>query len=152
MEAVAGQIYKHFKGDLYKVITRAIHSETGEELVVYQALYDESKVYARPYDMFVSKVDKNKYPDVEAEYRFTPFDEKQTNIDPKVLDFLDASEFVDKLRILQDMRGAVTNDMVNTMAFSIDTELNDGSAEERLEELIGCVALRAKFESGRLRS
>lgn len=149
MEVIVGQIYQHFKGDLYRVITEAVHSETGEKLVVYQALYDESKVYARPYEMFVSKVDKAKYPEVDAEFRFTPVREEEMNIDPRVLAFLDADEFNDKLRILIDMKGNVTNDMVNTMAFSIDTELNDGSAEQRLEELIGCVSLRAKFESGR---
>lgn len=149
MEVIVGQIYQHFKGDLYRVITKAVHSETGEELVVYQALYDESKVYARPYEMFVSKVDKAKYPEVDVEYRFTPVKEEEMNIDPRVLAFLDAEEYSDKLRILIDMRGNVTNDMVNTMAYSIDTELNDASAEERLEELIGCVTLKVKFESGR---
>lgn len=63
-------IYKHFKGDLYLIEDIAIHSETKEKMVIYRALYEDSKLYARPYDMFISKVDKNKYPNVIQEYRF----------------------------------------------------------------------------------
>ena len=63
-------IYKHFKGDYYLVEDVAIHSETMEQFVVYRQLYGENKLYVRSYDMFLSKVDKEKYPDVEQEYRF----------------------------------------------------------------------------------
>lgn len=64
-----GVVYRHFKGKLYKVLSIAEHSETGESLVVYKAIHDE-KVYVRPLWMFASKVDKEKYPKVEQEYRF----------------------------------------------------------------------------------
>ncbi len=69
-EVQLNQIYRHFKGREYKTLHIAIHSETREKLVIYQALYGDMGIYARPYDMFNSKVDKEKYPDVKQLYRF----------------------------------------------------------------------------------
>lgn len=63
-------IYRHFKGDFYIVEDIAICSETLKKMVIYRQLYGECKLYVRPLDMFLEKVDKIKYPNCEQEYRF----------------------------------------------------------------------------------
>lgn len=64
------RIYKHFKGDLYLVTDIAIDSETNKKVVIYRALYGENTLYVREYDMFLSEVDHEKYPDIKQKYRF----------------------------------------------------------------------------------
>ena len=85
MEVIKGRIYKHFKGDYYLVEDVVYHSETKEQMVLYKALYGNGLRYVRPYEMFLSKVDKNKYPDVNQEYRFQlqEIESKAGFIEPK---------------------------------------------------------------------
>lgn len=195
---VSQQIYRHFKGNLYRIVTLARHSETNEELVVYQALYGDYQVYARPLDMFMERVDRNKYPDASQEYRFelqqeliqTPVqdrkaeviqDEEQTreqtkeqievqteekpeasaempeqdqeelNIDPLVLEFLDADSYEERLNILAALHHRITDEMINTMAVSVDLEIEEGDTQERYEELKNCLLTLERFECNRLR-
>ncbi len=74
-----GDIVKHFKRELvspdspeytYKILAFASHTETDEKLVIYQALYAPYETYARPYNMFMGEVNKEKYPEIKQKYRF----------------------------------------------------------------------------------
>ena len=81
-----GDIVQHFKREtlsdeerdrkvyLYEIVGIAVHSETREEMMVYRALYGDRRTYVRPLDMFIGKVDREKYPDIRQEYRFELFE------------------------------------------------------------------------------
>lgn len=83
-ELKCGRLVQHFKRELmseeerksaptkytYEIVGTAMHTETEEQLVIYRALYGDMKMYARPVDMFLSEVDREKYPDVKQKFRF----------------------------------------------------------------------------------
>ncbi len=74
-------IYRHYKGDLYLVEDIATHSETGEEMVIYRGLYDDSPLWARPKSLFLNKLDTKKAQEFGQEYRFELQDIKSVRKD-----------------------------------------------------------------------
>lgn len=64
------RVYRHFKGDYYLVEDLAKDSETGKDFVVYRKLYGDGSLWIRPLEMFLSEVDREKYPDCPQKYRF----------------------------------------------------------------------------------
>ena len=223
------EIYRHFKGNLYQIITVANHSETGEQLVIYQALYGDYKVYARELSMFTSLVDREKYPNATQEYRFelqpigsaaehiekvTPWvepahneatlvntvkeeankveegkpevakaevtsteenkteatktevdktketktdtsneaaSEEEANLDPMLLQFLDADGYEEKLNVLAALHHRITQDMITIMAVASDVEVAEGELEERYAQLRNCLLTLEKYECNRMR-
>ena len=65
-----GRVYRHFKGDYYLVEALARDSETNEPCVIYRKLYGDGGLWVRPLDMFLSPVDREKYPAAGQTYRF----------------------------------------------------------------------------------
>ena len=190
-----GQFYRHFKNRLYQVVAVAEHSETGERMVVYQALYGEYRVYARPYEMFVSEVDHEKYPQANQKYRFElvkPADgqkesqnqevpklgygqsdvqepaaeraEEQTDtqvsapekteegtVNPLLLEFLDADTLEDKMHIMIFGRNQMDDNLLNSIAISLDLVVEEKSTEEKYDEILNCLSMMERFECNRLR-
>lgn len=77
--------------------------------------------------------------------------EEQINIDPLVLEFLDANTYEQRLNILTSLRNRITDEMINTMAVAVDLEIKEGDVEDRYEELRNCLLTFEKFECNRLR-
>ena len=195
------EMYRHFKGNIYQIRCLAKHSETGEMMVVYQAMYDTFQIYVRPLAMFMEEVDVEKYPDARQQYRFEllqdselvsgsqaaeetisrlqaveetisglqaveePVEEsnegsggtenaeemQQLNIDPLVMEFLEADTYEQRLNILAALRSRITDEMINTMSMAVDLEIKEGDVEERYEELRNCLLTFEKYECNRLR-
>lgn len=178
------EMYRHFKGKQYQIRCLAKHSETGELMVVYQAMYEPFETYVRPLSMFMDEVDRTKYPDAGQKYRFALLGEEeeefeagkaqpaadsekaagrsagendsaeageQLNIDPLVLEFLDAGSYEERLTILDSLHNRITDDMINTMAVSVDLEIKEGEIEDRYAELRNCLRTFEKYECNRLR-
>ncbi|MDO5381756.1 MAG: DUF1653 domain-containing protein [Eubacteriales bacterium] len=191
---VIGGFYRHFKNKMYQVKGTAIHSESKEKMVIYQGLYGAYETYVRPYDMFLSEVDHEKYPEVFQKYRFELVDivtgqsleadsmessqqMAEVRVDfgepvkteedfnkpvvtngtdsgdnSKLVRFLDASEYKDKLDILTSMRNELTDDIIDVMAESIEVAVNPGTIDERYDSLRKCLLAHTKYEGTRLRS
>ena len=161
-------------------------------MVIYQAMYGDFKVYARPLDMFMEKVDKQKYPEVKQEYRFEKMElaekvyeepvevkampvensqpvkemctpapqaqkevqqetEEELQLDPLLLDFLDADTYEEKLNILAALHSRITDDMITTMAIASDVEVAEGDLEVRYSQLKNCLLTLDRYEINRVR-
>lgn len=172
-QLVIGGFYRHFKDKLYQVKGTAIHSETKEKMVIYQGLYGSYEMYVRPYDMFLSEVDHIKYPDVVQKYRFelidiktgksleADYEENNQNMesekseeseeDSKLIRFLDAYDYKEKLDILTSMRGELNDGIIDIMAESIEVAVPEGDITDRYNSLRKCLMAHTKYEGLRLR-
>ena len=183
-EVRQGQFYRHFKNRLYQIVAVAEHSETGEQMVVYQALYGDYRVYVRPYEMFVSEVDHEKYPDVSQKYRFelveftrkedgqenrqetaredpaeeevqkkqpVPRTDEMDQVDPVLLEFLDADTLEEKMHILAYNRNRMTEGLLNSIAISLDLVVEKKGIQAQYDEIMNCLGTMERFECNRMR-
>lgn len=183
-----GQFYRHFKDRLYQIVAVAEHSETGEKMVVYQALYGDYRIYVRPYEMFVSEVDHVKYPDVKQKYRFElvefsgeaegedigtqplkkpekkeektadelavlkePAESAEGEVNPILLEFLDAETLEEKMHIMVYYRNRMDENLLNSIAISLDLVVEKKNIQEKYDEILNCLSMMEKFECNRYR-
>ncbi len=69
-EVVVHGIYRHYKGNYYIVESISTHTETGEKMVNYRALYGDHMLWSRPYKIFISEIDSTVCPNINQKYRF----------------------------------------------------------------------------------
>ena len=156
-----GEIYTHFKGKRYKVLHIAVHTETNEELVVYEALYGGHGIYARPLDMFLSPVDHEKYPEVNQKYRFERVELKteeaeetseETAVSSKnLLAFLDAETYYEKLEVLKERCEIFSEEELTAVCESLDIGSGTGTREGMYRAAVNYLEMQAKYDGARLR-
>lgn len=167
-----GSFYRHFKNKLYQVLAVATHSETGERMVVYQALYGDFGVYVRPLEMFMSPVDREKYPDAGQEYRFEqvipqeaeekgrePDMEPEPEAEPEPMNphwvgrFLDADTPEQQLAVLRSCSGHITQRELDCICLALDlpSEGETKDMEAQLDSLRQAIRLKQRYSGSRLR-
>ncbi len=150
-----GEMYKHFKGNIYEIVAIAKHSESLEELVIYRDLEGENQVYARPLEMFMSKVDKEKYPEVNQEYRFELMQadthEEVGDRQALLLAFLDLQSATEKIQFLQVKKDELTEEFIGLAAQCLEFAETKTDFEERYYDLMRYLRTLERFEGGRVR-
>ena len=145
---VKGEKYRHFKGNDYEI---------------YFPVKTPEKIFARPLTMFMSEVDHEKYPNAGQEYRFEKIadapdsgysendDEGLESVPPLLLEFLDADTYADKLVIFDRMKNSITDEMIDAIAVSLDTEVDKLPLEERYRQIKDILLMHESYETTRLR-
>lgn len=173
----SGEFYRHFKNKLYQVIAVAVHSETGERMVVYQALYGDYQIYVRPYEMFVSEVDHETYPDAAQKYRFervypeadkeagggadkesesfkrtgSEADLSAAKPNPELLAFLDAATYEEQMECLARLEKTAKQSELNSLYVALDMKAQDGSVAEQMDGIRRYLALQRRYDGVHLR-
>ena len=139
------EVYKHYKGNVYKIIAIALHTETNEQMVIYQGLYGDNQYFARPLDMFLEDVELDGY----IVERFTLQDSTEDSFNA----FLDAKLYSEKIEILKEMRinGELNERILNNFAVSLDCVLDEKTLEGQYLAIMNCLEIRNKFQCQRLR-
>lgn len=166
---VPGEFYRHFKNKMYQIVTIAYHSETGEKMVVYQALYGDFKVWVRPLESFMEEADREKYPKASQKFRFEKVkvntdgetsDKKKEEppwkpgVDACLLDFFDAMDekkYDRMLEALQRLSSKATRKEVDNICTVLDIQVSGENVSEQIADIRRHILMLKKFDGERLR-
>lgn len=175
-----GELYRHFKNRLYQVIAVAADAETEAPLVVYQALYGDFRFWVRPLDNFLSRTDREKYPDAAQEWRFervtpaqaaemaqaaVPSQEAETvraeaqtesagsgSGREVLLKFLDAETPDEKKAALMTGMNRLTQKELDSIYMAMDMPAAEGDVRTQVSAILSWIRTRERFEGDRLRN
>lgn len=151
-----GDIYRHFKGNVYEIVIIARDSETLEEKVVYKEVGGDA-AYVRTLPMFVSPVDKAKYPDAVQEYRFeyigNDSEEETAQLENAelIMGFLEQDTVREKLNFLTRVKDEISDNFLEIVAQSLDFVESETNLSARYESILQYLRMVEKYEKERLR-
>lgn len=156
-----GEIFNRVKGEPFQIITVAVHTETSERMVVYQALYGDFKTYIKPLDIFMSEIDRNQSPEAGKQYNFAVSENTSSIVETAfvpeegvnsiLMEFLDAASYSKKLDILTSNMKHMNDRLINDMAVALDCSIDEGPLDQRIKSLMICLQAMRRFEDRRLR-
>lgn len=146
------EIYKHFKGSLYQIVTIAVHTETSDKLVVYRSIENPERVFARPLEMFMSEVDRIRHPFVKAKYRFTLMVEAEDDFIDEVSEAEDEQKSGEKSDAVEEKVAECaesdsdkTEEALEAVEDSDDTAIYKADGELVLDPLVEAVLDEKEF-------
>ena len=157
-----GEFYRHFKNRLYQVIAVAYDAETEQQVVVYQALYGDYRVWVRPLENFLSRTDREKYPEASQEWRFErtvpegPAQDVSAVEDSRtgtqvLLAFLDAETREEKKAALVSGMDRLTQRELDSIYMALDMPAQDGDVRAQVSGILSWMKTQERYESRRLR-
>ena len=155
-ELKKGDVYTHFKGKRYEIVTLAKNSEDGSMMVVYKALYPPYEVFVRPQWSFVEELSPEDYPYSTQKHRFeketisaTAPDLSQTipiEIDPGLQKFISADSYDGKIEVLKELEGHISEETFAIMFLSLDFPMQPGSAADHFKALVKRLETMSEFD------
>ena len=164
-----GEFYRHFKNRLYQVIAVAYDAETEQQVVVYQALYGDYRVWVRPLEDFLSRTDREKYPEASQEWRFervqpasaaektsaqavsAPAAEEGRTGTQVLLAFLDAETREEKKAALMSGMDRLTQRELDSIYMALDIPAQEGDVRAQVSGILSWMKTQERYESSRLR-
>ena len=175
-----GEFYRHFKNRLYQIIAVAYEAETEQQVVVYQALYGDYRVWVRPLENFLSRTDREKYPEASQEWRFErtvpaqdvhgpqsgPAQDVSAPAGPApavaaaevgrtgtqvLLAFLDAETREEKKAALVSGMDRLTQRELDSIYMALDMPAQEGDVRAQVSGILSWMKTQERYESSRLR-